>query len=134
MTDWTMQSTERDLSEMLGAYLRARTPSAKHLARQIGCDPRTAEGFRAGRHWPQAKHWMGLIGAFGKDITEAVFHPEQAAERLQREVADLERKLAEQKAQLQLVESEARSFAARAQTAEARHENRAAALSAPDPT
>lgn len=134
MTDWTMQSTERDLSEMLGAYLRARTPSAKHLARQIGCDPRTAEGFRAGRHWPQAKHWMGLIGAFGKDITEAVFHPEQAAERLQREVADLERKLAEQKAQLQLVESEARSFAARAQTAETRHENRAAALSAPDPT
>lgn len=130
MTDWTMQSTERDLSEMLGAYLRSRTPSAKHLAKQIGCDPRTAEGFRAGRHWPQAKHWMGLIGAFGKDITEAVFHPEQAAERLKREVADLERQLQQKQAALELAGNEARSYAPRGQKARARHENRAAEVAA----
>lgn len=129
-----MQSTEHDLSRLLGDYLRARSPSAKHLAKQIGCDPRTAEGFRAGRHWPQAKHWLGIVAAFGKDVTEAVFHPEQAAERLQREVAELARQLSEKEAQLQLVSGEGRSFAAGRSQADARHEDRAAALSAPDPT
>lgn len=128
-----MQSTEQDLSEMLGAYLRARTPSAKHLAREIGCDPRTAEGFRAGRHWPQAKHWMGLVAAFGKDITEAVFHPEAAIARLEREVADLERQLAEKAAQLQLVDEHAQSHAPRRPNASARHENGAAAVVAAAP-
>jgi hypothetical protein len=129
MTDWTMQSTERDLSEMLGAYLRRRTPSAKHLARQIGCDPRTAEGFRAGRHWPQAKHWMGIVAAFGRDVTDAVFHPDVAAARLQEEIAQLEAELAERRAALGVVGTEARSFTSRHSKAGARDEDRAAALS-----
>lgn len=129
MTVSYMQSTEQDLSEMLGEYLRARTPNAKHLARQIGCDPRTAEGFRAGRHWPQAKHWLGLVAMFGKDITDAIFHPEQAAARLEREIADLERQLAEREAQLQLVDRvhTPRGPKASARKSPTRHENGAAA-------
>ena len=130
MTDWSMQSTERDLSEMLGSYLRARTPSAKHLAKQIGCDPRTAEGFRAGRHWPQAKHWLGLVATFGKDITEAVFHPEQTAARLEREIQELERQLAERSAQLQSVGGGVRDVAPSRSKAVARHEDRAAEVGA----
>lgn len=110
MTDWTMQSTEYDPRKMLGEFVRSRTSSAKDLARQIGCDPRSAEGYRAGRYWPQAKHWAGLVAAFGRDVTEAVFHPEQAAARLEKEVADLERQLSERRAAL-LVASGALSFA-----------------------
>lgn len=100
MTDVTMQSTERDLREMLGAYLTRNSASAKDLARRIGCDPRTAEGFRAGRYWPQAKHWLGLTFAFGRDLTDAVFHPEAAAARLAEEVAALENELAAKRAAL----------------------------------
>jgi len=98
MTDWAMQNTEHDLSEMLGAYLRRRTASAKEVARLAGCDPRTAEGFRAGRHWPQAKHWRKLATAFGREITDFVFHPEEWADEAEREVAELEAKLAEKRA------------------------------------
>ena len=98
-----MQSTERDLSEMLGSFLRRRTASAKDLARKVGCDPRTAEGFRAGRHWPQAKHWIGLVAAFGTDVTEAVFHPDRAMTRLEEEVAELEAELAAKRAALGVV-------------------------------
>ena len=93
-----MQSTERDLRELLGDYLSRRSVSAKDLARMIRCDPRTAEGFRAGRYWPQAKHWLGIVAAFGADVTEAVFHPEIAAERLEREIRELEEQLAARKA------------------------------------
>ncbi len=107
MTDWTMQSTERDLNRMLGDYLSKKSTCAKDLARRIGCDPRTAEGFRAGRHWPQAKHWLGLVTAFGADLTEAVFHPEKAAERLEREIRDLEQQLAERRAAHERIAGEA---------------------------
>lgn len=72
---------------------------AKRLARQIGCDVRTAENIKRG-HWPIARHWIGLIRTFGEDITEAVFHPEKAAARLEREVLDLEQQLAEKRAAL----------------------------------
>lgn len=107
MTDWTMQSTERDLNRMLGDYLSKKSTCAKDLARRIGCDPRTAEGFRAGRHWPQAKHWLGLVTAFGADLTEAVFHPEKAAERLEREIRELEQQLAERRAAHERIAGEA---------------------------
>lgn len=93
-----MQSTERDLRQMLGSYLQRNSQSAKDLARKINCDPRSAEGYRAGRYWPQAKHWVGLVAAFGKDITEAVFHPEETAARLEKELAELEQQLAEKRA------------------------------------
>lgn len=104
-----MQSTEHDLSRMLGGYLRQRTASAKDLARKIGCDPRSAEGYRAGRYWPQAKHWPGIVAAFGRDVTEAVFHTDAAIERLSREVAELEQQLAARRAALRVVATEAAS-------------------------
>lgn len=100
MTDTAMHFTERDLRTLLGNFMRSRSRSAKELARQIGCDPRSAEGYRAGRYWPQAKHWPGIIAAFGADVTEAVFHPERAAARLEQEVRTLELQLAEKRAAL----------------------------------
>lgn len=45
-----------------------------------------------------ARHWLGLVVTFGEDVTEAVFHPERAAERLQREITELEKQLAERRA------------------------------------
>lgn len=106
-----MQSTERDPRTLLGAYLQRQTASAKDLARRIDCDPRSAEGYRAGRYWPQAKHWPGIIAAFGRDVTEAVFHPEAAAERLAREVEELERQAQERRAALRELRSYAPSVA-----------------------
>lgn len=125
MTDLTMQSTEHDLSKMLGGYLRQRTASAKDLARRIGCDPRSAEGYRAGRYWPQAKHWPGLIAAFGRDVTDAVFHSAEASARLAREVAELEQQLAERRAALGLVAGDHRSFSPRVAKAAAEVRTRA---------
>jgi len=59
------------LSQRLARFV-APVP-AKHLSRLIGCDVRTAENMKRG-HWPIARHWAGLIRAFGEDVTEAVFH------------------------------------------------------------
>jgi len=95
-----MQSTERDLRILLGAFLRRRTLSAKDLARHIDCDARTAEGYRAGRYWPQACHWVGLVATFSRDVTDAVFHPDAATERLAQEVRALEDTLAKKRADL----------------------------------
>jgi len=102
-----MQSAERDLRILLGAFLRRRAGSAKDLARIIGCDPRSAENYRAGRYWPQAKHWLGIVQAFGRDVTDAVFHPEEAAARLAMEIRDLEDHLAKKRAALADSESAA---------------------------
>lgn len=123
-----MQSTDRDLRQMLGAYLRARSPNAKELARQIGCDPRTAEGFRAGRYWPQAKHWIGIVHAFGKDVTESVFHPDAATLRLAQELRELEDALAKKRADLR----QAEGAVARLAKVRGRHEDRPAGLTAHD--
>jgi hypothetical protein len=92
-----MQSTEPDLSETLGAFLRRRTQSAKDLARLIDCDPRTAEGFRAGRHWPTARHWKLIVRTFKRDVLAAVFEPQIDAElaRLRMEERQLEERLDE---------------------------------------
>lgn len=125
-----MSADHKVLPERLGAALRKRTPSAKHLANRIDCDPRTAERIRKGEHWPTARHWWAITSEFGDDIIEAVFHPEQAAARLEREVADLEAKLAAKRAEL--VEG------ADPGAPQARHplQDRAAgmrALAAPDP-
>lgn len=92
-----MQSTERDLNEMLGDFLRRRTNSAKDLARLINCDPRTAEGFRAGRHWPSARHFRMIVRTFKRDLIAAVIEPEINATlaRLSREERDLEERLEE---------------------------------------
>lgn len=95
-----MQSTDHELSEMLGAFLRRRTQSAKDLARLIDCDPRTAEGFRAGRYWPGARHWKLIARAFGRDVLAAVFEAQidETLARLRREERELEERLHEVRA------------------------------------
>lgn len=124
-----MQSAERDLRILLGAFLRRRAGSAKDLARIIGCDPRSAENYRAGRYWPQAKHWAGLVSAFGKDVTEAVFHPDEAAARLATEIRDLEDHLAKKRAAL----ADSESAAVRLREAAAAHPRRTSGVArAPD--
>ena len=82
-----MDFSRNDPTHLLGAYLRRQFPTgaAKQTARVADCDPRTAEGYVEGRRWPNARHWARLAATFGADITDAVFHPEAAAERLQRE-------------------------------------------------
>lgn len=92
-----MQFTEHDLSQVLGTFLRGRTDSAKELARLIDCDPRTAEGFRAGRYWPSARHWRLIARAFGRDVMAAVFEPEidGVLARLTQEERQLEERLNE---------------------------------------
>lgn len=97
MSEALMHCTDDDPRTLLGAFLRRRTHSAKDLARKIDCDPRAADGYRAGRYWPQARHWPALVAAFGRDLTEAVFFPDAAAARLQREVHELEQVLAERR-------------------------------------
>lgn len=88
------------LSDRLSGFLRSRRSTAKGLARDIGCDPRTAENFLAG-HWPNARHWLGIVAAFGPDVVEAVFDPQTAVERLEKEADRLARELAETRARAQ---------------------------------
>lgn len=101
--EMALQSTGNDLPQMLGDFLRRRTTSAKDLARLIDCDPRTADGFRAGRHWPQAKHWKLIVRQWGRDALEAVFAQDIDAEyaRLAREEQDLLGKLHDLRARRQ---------------------------------
>jgi hypothetical protein len=101
-----MRDDPQVLSRRLATFVRHRP--AKELADTIGCDVRTAENIRRG-HWPIARHWAGLVRAFGRDVTEAVFHPDAAARRLAEEVADLEAQLAKRRADLLVVETSVRS-------------------------
>ncbi len=112
-----MQSMGRDphiLSKRLAAFVK-RQGSAKELSDRIGCDVRTAENIREG-HWPIARHWLGLLLAFGKDLTDAVFHPDEAAARLELEVAALDQALARKRADL----LHAQSYLARLEKVRAR--------------
>jgi hypothetical protein len=93
-----MRTDPQLLSERLTAFVRQRA-DAKTLARLIGCDVRTAENIRRG-HWPIARHWAGLVATFGRDLTDAVFHPSAAAARLEAEVRELEQQLADRRAAL----------------------------------
>jgi hypothetical protein len=124
MTDWTMQSTDRDPRTLLGAFFSRRTADAADLAKLIRCDKRTARNYRDGRYWPQAKHWVGIVAAFGEDVTQAVFHPEAAIARLEKEAREREEDA--QRARLAL--EEAVRAAAGPRRPVARHEDRAAAL------
>lgn len=93
-----MRTDPQLLSERLMAFVRPRA-DAKTLARLVGCDVRTAENIRRG-HWPIARHWAGLVATFGRDLTDAVFHPSAAAARLEAEVRELEQQLAARRAAL----------------------------------
>ena len=70
---------------------------AKRLARWIGCTEKTAEHFRAGTSWPNARHWRLIVQHFGRDILAAVFEPEidETLARLRREERELREKLHE---------------------------------------
>jgi hypothetical protein len=131
MTDWMMQSTERDPRKLLGNFLQARTHNAKDLGRKIGCDPRAAEGYRAGRYWPAARHWPAIVAAFGRDVTEVVFFPDAAEERLTREVAALEQQLAERRAVLRVVATGAAGVGSRLAQAPPRPGPRVAKVPSP---
>lgn len=86
-----MRDDPQVLSRRLAAFVR--NLSAKELSGRVGCDVRTAENMRRG-HWPIARHWVGLMEAFGDDVIEAVFYPARAKARLEREVKALEEVLA----------------------------------------
>lgn len=115
-----MGQNPRLLSDRLSAFLRRRV-NAKGLAQAIDCDPRTAENILSGT-WPGARHWLGIIRAFGHDVTEAVFHPQDAIARLETEVERLERELADTRARA----AEVASFEARSPRARAALQDRAA--------
>lgn len=108
----------------LAAYVRPYP--AKVLARKGGCSEDTAEKWREGVSWPSARHWFHLISAFGRDLTDSVFHPDAAAARLLEEVAALEQELAAKRAALGVVAPGGRSSAPVMAKAPARHEDRAA--------
>ena len=112
----------KTLLSRLAAYV-APYP-AKVLAAKGGCSEDTAEKWREGVSWPNARHWLHLIGTFGTDITEAVFHPDRAAARLQEEVAALESELAAKRAALGVVAEGGGRPAARRQALPPRPESR----------
>jgi hypothetical protein len=70
---------------------------AKKLARWIGCTEKTAEHFRKGASWPNARHWRLIVQHFGRDILAAVFEPEidETLARLRREERELRERLHE---------------------------------------
>jgi hypothetical protein len=70
---------------------------AKRLSAWIGCTEKTAEHFRAGTSWPNARHWRLIVEHFGRDVLAAVFEPEidETLARLRREERELREKLHE---------------------------------------
>lgn len=96
-----------DLRLRLSTFLRQRFPAdgAKRLAREIDCDPRTAESILLG-HWPNAQNWRGIARAFGRDVLAAVFEPDinPVLARLTAEERQLEERLNEIRARRQQVQ------------------------------
>lgn len=89
-------------SGRLALYLRRALGDAnqtKRLATAIDCTPKAAENILSGA-WPCARHWAALVAAFGRDLTDSVFHPDEAAQRLEQEVRHLEQQLATRRAAL----------------------------------
>lgn len=70
---------------------------AKKLSRWFGCTESTAENFKRGASWPNARHWQLIVRHFGRDILAAVFEPEidETLARLRREERELREKLHE---------------------------------------
>lgn len=78
-----MDSDRQILQERLSRFVRPYP--AKVLARKVGCTERTAQHFRMGTAWPNARHWFNIWVEFGEDALEAVFMPERVEQRLKRE-------------------------------------------------
>lgn len=90
-----MATDERILLQRLSEYVQPYP--AKKLARWIGCTEKTAENFRRGVGWPNARHWRLIVQHFGRDVLAAVFEPEidETLARLRREERELREKLHE---------------------------------------
>jgi hypothetical protein len=86
------------LLERFAAYVRPYP--AKKLAEWFGCTEKTAENFRAGVSWPNARHWRLIVRTFGRDILAALYDPEidNTLARLRREERELEERLHELRA------------------------------------
>lgn len=69
----------------------------KKLARWIGCSEKTADHFKRGTSWPNARHWRLIVQHFGRDILSAVFEPDidETLARLRREERELRERLHE---------------------------------------
>lgn len=70
---------------------------AKKLAKWFGCTEKTADNFRRGLGWPNARHWRLIVQHFGRDVLAAVFEPEidETLARLRREERELRERLYE---------------------------------------
>lgn len=90
-----MADDDRILLLRLADYMRPYP--AKRLARWIGCTEKTAENFRKGTGWPNARHFKLILRHFGRDFLDAVCEPEidQTLARLRREERELREKLHE---------------------------------------
>lgn len=90
-----MAPDERILLRRVAEYFEPYP--AKRLARWIGCAEKTAENFKRGTGWPNARHWRLIVQHFGRDVLQAVFEPEidETLARLRREERELREKLHE---------------------------------------
>ncbi len=91
----SMGNPHYSLGDRLAAFLRPM--SLVDVQSAASCHLKTAENMKQG-HWPQARHWAALVATFGRDITDAVFHPHEAIERLEREAREYDAKAAEKRA------------------------------------
>lgn len=90
-----MDEDPQILLRRLAEYVRPYP--ARILAPMLNCTERTAEHFRRGESWPNARHWRLIVQAFGRDVLSCVFEPEinDTLARLNREQAQLEERLDE---------------------------------------
>lgn len=90
-----MDDNPRILLDRLAGYLQPYP--AKKLSRWIGSTEKTADAFRRGESWPNARHWKLIVQHFGRDVLAAVFEPEidETLARLRREERELREKLHE---------------------------------------
>lgn len=94
-TGFFMDDDPRILLTRLGRYFQPYP--AKNISRWVGCTEKTADAFRRGESWPNARHWRLIVQHFGRDILASVFEPEidETLARLRREERELREKLHE---------------------------------------
>lgn len=94
-TGFFMDDDPRILLRRLADYVEPYP--AKKLSRWFGCTEKTADAFRRGESWPNARHWRLIVQHFGRDVLAAVFEPEidETLARLRREERELRERLHE---------------------------------------
>ena len=100
-------SHETESRHRLAALVRERYPSPKVLARDIQCTTKCAENIWSS-HWPSSKHLDRIIAQLGRDVWTACFEPQinKALAEQDKRIAELERKLATEKARRLSFESD----------------------------